>query len=45
MMDPYVYEGTDVSKNKFNIRDSKELKIKESDVTFKITYIKYRSAT
>lgn len=31
MMDPYVYEGTDVLKNKFNIRDSKELKIKETE--------------
>lgn len=31
MKDPYVYEGTNVLKNKFNIKDEKELEKVESD--------------
>lgn len=34
MLDPYVYEGTEVLKNKFGIKDKSKLKEAEADVTF-----------
>ena len=33
MHDPYLYEGTEILKNKLGIRDKKELEIAEGDYT------------
>ena len=43
MRDPYLYEGTDVLKNRLNIRDKRLLDEAESDyIVFTITFICFK---